>query len=63
MKYDGRLLRVLEEELLQYIEHDGENDKRGCTGDDEDGERRLGGEVAQWTGDIGEKTHGDRREA
>jgi hypothetical protein len=63
MEYDGRFIRVLEEQLLQNIEHDGEHDKGCCTGGEEDGERRIGGEVTQWTGDVGENTHGGRSEA
>jgi hypothetical protein len=59
----GRLVGLLEQQLLQDIEDDGEQDKGGEAGGDDDGEGRVGGEVAQGAGDIGEETHSARQEA
>jgi hypothetical protein len=61
VEHDGRLIGLLEQELLQHVEHHGQEDKGGEPGGDEDGQRRGGGEVAQWAGDGGEDTHSVRR--
>jgi len=63
VEHEGRLIGVLEQQLLQDIENDGQQDKGGEAGGDEDGKRRGGGEVAQGAGDIGEETHTVRQEA
>jgi hypothetical protein len=57
MEYDRRLIGILEQQLLQHVEDDGEKDKGGKAGGDEYGEGRVGSEVAQWTGNVSEDTH------
>lgn len=57
MEDEGRFIGVLEQELLQDVEHDGGHDKRGDGGGDENRKGCIGGKVAQKGGDLGEETH------
>lgn len=52
-----RLIGVLEQQLLQDIEDDGEQDKGGETGSDKDGKRRVRRKIGQWASESGEDTH------
>lgn len=47
----------LQEDLAQDVQHDGEHDERGEAGDGQEGGGRIRGEVAQWAGDVFEKSH------
>lgn len=60
---ERRLIGVLEQQLLQDIEDDGDQDKGGEAGGDDDGRGRVGGKVAKGAGDVGEKTHDGQQEA
>lgn len=53
----GWLVGILEQQLVQYIQDDSEGEKGGETGDNQDGERGIGGKGTQWAGDISENTH------
>lgn len=57
VEHDGRLIGLLEQELLQYVEYDGDQDKGGKARHSKDGIRRFGGEFAQWAGYDSENTH------
>jgi hypothetical protein len=51
------LIRVLAQQLLQDIEHDGQDDKGGSAGRNKDGEGGGRGEVGQWPGYLGDEAH------
>jgi hypothetical protein len=54
---DRWLVGVLEQQLLQNVENNGEQNKGGEAGGNQDREGRVGGKIAQWTGNLGEDTH------
>jgi hypothetical protein len=56
---DWRLIGVLEQQLGQNIEYDGEGEKGGKAGGDKRWEGGLGGESPQWPGDVSEDTHSE----
>jgi hypothetical protein len=54
---ERRLIGVLEQQLVEDVEDDGEQEEGAKAGRNEDGEGRVGGEVAHRAGDISENTH------
>ena len=60
VKDHRRLMRITQEDLIEDIDHDGE-DEKGCDcGEDECDSRRRRGESLQRSGDNREDTHGRR---
>ena len=58
VKNERRLVGLLEQQLLQNIENNGEQDKGGEAGGDEDRAGRIRGESPQWASNVSEYTHG-----
>jgi hypothetical protein len=61
VEYDWRLIGVLQEQLLQHIQHDGEYCKRGEAGRESDSQRAIRELEANCLGQISEKTHLESR--
>lgn len=57
MKYHRRLIRILQQQLLQHIEHHSQNEERSKTGCDNNASASLRELLRQRLGDLFEESH------
>jgi hypothetical protein len=59
MEHNRWLMRVLEQQLTQYIDHDGEGNERQCANRHEGVDGLIGAMLAERVENSCEETHGD----